>query len=63
MTSTDYDRYLLDQADQANAPAHPEHAAQVSAYAWTAGLTREEWGWVHAIADERDELAYQQGVL
>lgn len=38
---------------------NPEHAAQVSAYAWTAGLTREEWGWVHAMADARDEAEYQ----
>lgn len=49
---------------------HPDHIKQASAYlineevvnidcAFTNGLTREEWGWLHHLAYERDEAEYQ----
>lgn len=58
MTShSSYDHDLLAQADAANEPCPPAVARPYTGH----NLTREEWTWVHAVADQRDERAYQEG--
>lgn len=54
-----YDHDLLAQADAANEPC-PTPVSQ-QADIWVRGLTTQEWGWVLAAADQRDERAYLEG--
>lgn len=67
MSLTIHDHDLINEADRANEPADQ---AQVSApvatphapLGWAGhNLTQEEWAWLLAVADARDEAAFQEG--
>lgn len=70
MRASLYDQNLWAEADRANEPAEqatsvatsPASAAPHTPLGWVGhNLTQEEWAWLLAVADDRDEAAFQEG--
>ena len=53
-----HDQDLFSQADRANAPQDPPAVGYRAEESWINTITRQEWDWIHQMADARAEREF-----